>query len=145
MAVKTAPASYFRLVERFPLASIRDDAHLKRAQAILDELLRVRPDKGTELYLDALTDLVERYEAVHEPARAVSEADVLRELMRSNRLTQKELESRVGITQFDDLGRPERNAIADETANHRTGQVLRRQTRCFPSVRPSIARSPATI
>ena len=49
MAVKTAPASYFRLVERFPLVSIRDDAHLKRAQAILDELLRVRPDKGTEL------------------------------------------------------------------------------------------------
>ena len=67
MAVKTAPASYFRLVERFPLACIRDDAHLKRAQAILDELLRARPDKGTELYLDALTDLVERYEAVHEP------------------------------------------------------------------------------
>jgi hypothetical protein len=46
MAVKTAPASYFRLVERFPLASIRDDAHLKRAQAILDELLRARPDKA---------------------------------------------------------------------------------------------------
>ena len=99
MAVKTAPASYFRLVERFPLVSIRDDAHLKQAQAILDELLRARPDKGTELYLDALTDLVERYEAVHEPARAVSEADVLRELIRSNGLTQKELESKVGISQ----------------------------------------------
>jgi len=99
MAVKTAPASYFKLVERFPLASIRDDAHLKRAQAILDELLRVRPDKGTELYLDALTDLVERYEAVHEPAREVSEGDVLRELMRANGLTQKMLEAKVGITQ----------------------------------------------
>lgn len=99
MGVKTAPASYFKLVERFPLASIRDDAHLKRAQAILDELLRVRPDKGTELYLDALTDLVERYEAVHEPARAVSEGDVLRELMRANGLTQKMLEAKVGITQ----------------------------------------------
>jgi HTH-type transcriptional regulator/antitoxin HigA len=99
MAVKTAPASYFKLVERFPLASIRDDAHLKRAQAILDELLRVRTDKGTELYLDALTDLVERYEAVHEPARAVSEGDVLRELMRANGLTQKMLEAKVGITQ----------------------------------------------
>jgi len=72
---------------------------LKQAQAILDELLRARPDKGTELYLDALTDLVERYEAVREPARAVSEADVLRELIRSNGLTQKELESKVGISQ----------------------------------------------
>jgi hypothetical protein len=58
MAVKTAPASYFKLVECIPLASVRDDAHLKQAQAILDELLRVRPAKGTELYLDALTDLV---------------------------------------------------------------------------------------
>jgi HTH-type transcriptional regulator/antitoxin HigA len=99
MAVKTAPASYFKLVERFPLASIRDDAHLKQAQAILDELLRVRPDKRTELYLDALTDLVERYEAVHEPAREVSEGEVLRELMRANGLTQKMLEAKVGITQ----------------------------------------------
>jgi len=34
---------------------------------MLDEPLRARPDKGTALYLDALTDLVERYEAVHEP------------------------------------------------------------------------------
>ncbi len=99
MAVKTAPASYFKLVERFPLASIRDDAHLKRAQTILDELLRARPDKGTELYLDALTDLVESYETVHEPAREISEGDLLRELMRANGLTQKMLEAKVGITQ----------------------------------------------
>ena len=99
MAVKLAPASYFTLVERFPLASIRDDAHLKQAQAMLDALLRVRRDKGTELYLDALTDLVERYEAVYEPARAVSEGEVLRELMRANVLTQKALEAKVGIKQ----------------------------------------------
>jgi HTH-type transcriptional regulator/antitoxin HigA len=99
MAVKTAPASYFKLVERFPLASIRDDAHLLRAQALLDELLRARADKGTELYLDALTDLVELYEREHEPARAVSEADVLGELMRSHGLSQQALEAKVGIAQ----------------------------------------------
>jgi len=99
MPVRTAPASYFKLVERFPLASIRDDAHSQRAQAILDELLRVRPDKGTALYLDALTDLVERYEAIHEPAREVSEGDVLRELMLANGLTEKLLEAKVGIRQ----------------------------------------------
>ena len=98
MAVKTAPASYFRLVERFPLVSIRDDAHLVRAQALLDELLRARADKGTELYLDVLTD-VELYEREHEPAWAVSEADVLRELMRSHGLSQQALEAKVGIAQ----------------------------------------------
>jgi HTH-type transcriptional regulator / antitoxin HigA len=46
-----------------------------------------------------LTDLVEIYEKAHEPAPDVSEADVLRELMRSNGLSQKELERRVGIAQ----------------------------------------------
>jgi len=99
MALKTVPTSYFRLVERFPLISIRDEAHLKRAQAMLDELLRARPDRGTELYLDALTDLVEHYERVHEPPLPVSEADVLRELMRAHGLTQKSLEAAVGISQ----------------------------------------------
>jgi HTH-type transcriptional regulator / antitoxin HigA len=99
MAVKTAPASYFRLVERFPLVSIRDDAHLVRAQALLDELLRARAGKGTELYLDVLTDLVELYEREHEPAWAVSEADMLRELMRSHGLSQQALEAKVGIAQ----------------------------------------------
>ena len=99
MAVKTQPASYFKLVECFPLASIRDNAHLKQAQAILDKLLQVRPDRGTELYLNALTDLVERYETVHEPTRPVSEGDVLRELMRASGLTQKALEVKVGIAE----------------------------------------------
>jgi HTH-type transcriptional regulator / antitoxin HigA len=99
MAVKSAPASYFRLVERFPLVSIRDDAHLVRAQALLDELLQARADKGTELYVDVLTGLVELYEREHEPARAVSEADVLGELMRSHGLSQQALEAKVGIAQ----------------------------------------------
>jgi HTH-type transcriptional regulator/antitoxin HigA len=99
MAVKTAPASYFRLVERFPLASIRDDAHLREAIAILNEVLAARKDRGTELYLDALTDLVETYERAHEPLGAVSEADVLRELMRLHGLTQEGLEAAVGLAQ----------------------------------------------
>jgi HTH-type transcriptional regulator / antitoxin HigA len=60
-------------------------------------LLQTQADKGTELYLDALTDLVEVYE--HEPARTVSEADVLRELMRSHGLSQQALEAKVGIAQ----------------------------------------------
>jgi antitoxin component HigA of HigAB toxin-antitoxin module len=119
MAVKTAPATYFKLVECFPLASIRDDAHLKQAQAILDELLRVRPDKGTELYLDALTDLVERYEMVHEPTGPVSEGDVLRELMRANGLTQKGLEVKVGIAQSTI------SAVLNGTRSLTKDQVLR--------------------
>lgn len=99
MAEASVPASYFRLVERFPLVSIRDDAHLKRAQATLDELLQARPDRGTELYIDALADLVEHYEREHEPPAPVSEGDVLRELMRLHGLTQQALACAVGISQ----------------------------------------------
>ena len=133
MAVKTAPASYFKLVESFPLVSIRDDAHLKRAQAILDELLRVRPDKGTELYLDALTDLVERYETVHEPAGTVSEGEVLRELMRANGLTQKVLEVKVGIAAIHNLGRLERHAVADQGSGDQARRALWDQALGFPA------------
>jgi HTH-type transcriptional regulator/antitoxin HigA len=99
MAVKAAPASYFRLVERFPLTSIRDDDHLCQAIAMLNEVLAARKDRGTELYLDALTDLVETYERDHEPLGETSQADVLRELMRLHGLTQQGLEAAVGIAQ----------------------------------------------
>jgi antitoxin component HigA of HigAB toxin-antitoxin module len=50
-------------------------------------------------YLGALSDLVDAYEKTHEPPLDVSEADVLRELMRVNKLTQKTLEKQVGIAQ----------------------------------------------
>jgi antitoxin component HigA of HigAB toxin-antitoxin module len=73
---------------------------LKQAQAMLDDLLQARPDdRGTELYLDALTDQVEAYERIHEPALPVSEGDILRELMRIHGLTQHALEATVGIAQ----------------------------------------------
>jgi HTH-type transcriptional regulator / antitoxin HigA len=120
MAVKTAPASYFRLVQRFPSVSIRDDTDLVRAQALLDELLQARADKGTELYLDALTDLVELYEREreHEPARAVSEGDVLRELMRSHGLSQQALEAKVGIAQSTI------SSVLNGTRSFTRGQVI---------------------
>src|SRR4051794_35604637 len=99
MAVKAAPASYMRLVERFPLASIRDRAHFREAHAMLVEVLAMRKDRGTELYLDALSDLIEHYEEGLEPPPDVSTEEVLRELMREHGLTQEALEAAVGIQQ----------------------------------------------
>ncbi len=55
--------------------------------------------QGTQEYLDVLTDLVAAYEDEHVPMPDVSEADVLRELMRSNRLSQMELAKAVGMAQ----------------------------------------------
>jgi len=103
MAVKTksrkTPRSYFRLVEEFPLVPIRDDAHLVAAQQMIDQLLQRKLDYGAEAYLDVLSDLVEAYEDENEVFPDSSEADVLRELMAANGLTQTALSKKVRIAQ----------------------------------------------
>jgi len=93
------PDTYLKLVKRFPLSHIRDEAHLNEALELLSELLRQERDRGTQEYLDVLTDLIAAYEDEHVPMPDVSEADVLRELMRSNRLSQMQLAKSVGMAQ----------------------------------------------
>ena len=83
---------YLALVRAFPLAHIRDDAHLDAAVAVIDRLR----DKGArspaeEMYLDALTDLVETYEEAHVAIPARSGVDALRFLMEANDLRQVDL------------------------------------------------------
>ena len=96
---KAMPNTYFELVKRFPLTHIRDDEHLIVAQEMIDQLLQERLDLGAQEYLDALTDLVETYENRHIIIPDASEADVLRELMESNKLSQTKLAKLVGISQ----------------------------------------------
>jgi HTH-type transcriptional regulator / antitoxin HigA len=103
MAAKTAklrlPDTYFKLVNRFPLVHIRNDAHLRLASETINRLLQEDRDKGAEEYLDVLTDLVETYESQHVLIPDASEADVLRELMRANGLSQSGLAKEVKIAQ----------------------------------------------
>jgi HTH-type transcriptional regulator/antitoxin HigA len=103
MAVKTArqtlPDTYFDLVKEFPLTRIKDDNHLDAAQEMIDRLLKEDVDKGAQEYLDVLTDLVETYEEQHVEIPDASEANVLRELMRANGLSQTRLAKTVGISQ----------------------------------------------
>jgi HTH-type transcriptional regulator/antitoxin HigA len=98
IATRTLPDTYFQLVKQFPLTHIRDK-DLDAAQAMIDRLLEKNLDRGAQEYLDALTDLVETYEDEHESFADVSEADVLRELMRSNGLSQPKLAKAVRISQ----------------------------------------------
>jgi HTH-type transcriptional regulator / antitoxin HigA len=123
MAVKArarrVPDTYLKLVKRFPLIHIRDDDHLDEALKLLNALLRQEPEEGTREYLDVLTDLVAAYEHKHVPMPDVSEADVLRELMRSNRLSQMELAKAVGIAQSTI------SAVATGARSLTKGQVLK--------------------
>jgi HTH-type transcriptional regulator / antitoxin HigA len=98
-ASRRVPDSYLELVERFPLIHIRDDAHLDEALEVLNGLLAPDEDAGAQEYLDVLTDLIRAYEDEHVAIPDVSEADILRELMRSNGLTQSELARRSRISQ----------------------------------------------
>lgn len=95
----TLPDSYFKLVQDFPLIHLRDDDHLAAARQVIDRLLRRDLDEGEQEYLDALTDHVELYEqeTVHIPD--ASEADVLRELMNAQRVSQPKLAKAVAISQ----------------------------------------------
>ncbi len=147
MAVKSTahsvPDTYLKLVKRFPLIHIRDEALLDEALELLSELLRHERDRGTQEYLDVLTDLVAAYEDEHVPMPDVSEADVLRELMRSNRLSQMQLAKSVGMAQSTV------SAVLTGARSLTKGQILKlakffgiapaaflpRDPRCVPSER----------
>jgi len=96
---RNALDSYFELVKRFPLVPIRDETQFIEAEQMIHGLLQFRLDKGGQDYLEVLTNLVEDYDARHYPVEDVSEADVLRELMRANGLSQTKLQKAVGISQ----------------------------------------------
>ncbi|WP_165229676.1 helix-turn-helix domain-containing protein [Aquisphaera insulae] len=84
--------AYLDLVRAFPLASIRSESHLEKAQSVMDDLLaRDALGPGEVMYLDALSDLVATYEDLHHPIEPASDADMLRHLMEANGLTQAEL------------------------------------------------------
>jgi HTH-type transcriptional regulator/antitoxin HigA len=81
--------SYLELVTRFPLASIQSDDHLHEAQKVIDRLLaKGRLDKGEDLYLDALSDLVASYEDEHHAVEPASDADMLAHLMNAKGINQ---------------------------------------------------------
>ena len=91
--------TYFDLVREFPLIHIKNGKHLKKAQRMIDQLLQQKLDNGARDYLDVVTDLVETYEDQHVPISDATKADVLRELMRTDNLTQSQLAKQVGIAQ----------------------------------------------
>jgi HTH-type transcriptional regulator / antitoxin HigA len=83
---------YLALVRAFPLISIRDEAHLADALAVIDRLLEQQERSvAAEVYLGALTDLVETYEHAHVAIPPVGGVEALRYLIEENGLTQADL------------------------------------------------------
>jgi HTH-type transcriptional regulator/antitoxin HigA len=98
-AIRPVGPSYFKLLRAFPLSNLRTDAELDAAVAVVDALMRRELDEGEADYLDALADIIEKYETAAHPIRAATPADVLRLLMEANGLNQSQLGAQVGIAQ----------------------------------------------
>ncbi len=75
------PDTYFKLVRRHPLTSIRTEAELDAAQTVLDALLRQHLDDGGSTYLDALSDLVIVYERDHHAVAPLPPHDLLAHML----------------------------------------------------------------
>jgi HTH-type transcriptional regulator / antitoxin HigA len=101
VATKIARAidTYAKLVSRFRLVQIKDDAHLQAAHEVIERLMEEDLDASGLDYLNVLVGLVEAYEERRFPIPDASDVDVLRELMRSNGLSQNALAKKVGISQ----------------------------------------------
>lgn len=91
--------NYLRLISRFPLRSLRNQADLRAAYRVLRPLEIIDEDKltpGQAEYLHALTDLVWAYEQTHHPVSLLSGddadgVDVLADLLAERDMTPSDL------------------------------------------------------
>jgi len=90
--------TYLELVTIFPLSSIRSDAHLEAAQAVVDRLL-AKPNltAAEDTYLDALSDLIAVYEDEYHAIEPASDAALLQHLLEARAITQTQLNQATGI------------------------------------------------
>lgn len=91
---------YMELIHQFPLRPIRTDAELDAATRVIHSLIDKDRLSRAELdYLDVLDHLVETYEDKTVPINPVSDADMLRSLLDSHRVTQAEVAKGAGIAE----------------------------------------------
>jgi HTH-type transcriptional regulator / antitoxin HigA len=88
---------YFQLVKRHPLKSIRTEAQLDAAQAVIDALLARRLDDGERAYLDALSDLVIVYEQEHHAIAELEPNEMLQQLLLDRGISQADLVRKTGL------------------------------------------------
>ena len=91
------PDTYFRLVKRHPLTSIRSDKDLDAAQSVVDALLREDLDDGGQAYLDALSDLIMVYEQEHHAIAPLPPHELLAHMLEERRMSQADLMRATGL------------------------------------------------
>jgi antitoxin component HigA of HigAB toxin-antitoxin module len=91
------PDTYFALVKRHPLTSIRSERELDDAQAVLDGLLREDLDDGRLAYLDALSDLVIVYEQEHHAIAPLPPHELLAHMLQERSMSQADLTRTTGL------------------------------------------------
>jgi HTH-type transcriptional regulator/antitoxin HigA len=89
--------SYFALVKRHPLTSIRNDMELEAAQSRVDALLRETLDEGGQAYLDALTDLIIVYEQEHYAIAPLPPHELLAHMLGERKMSQADLTRATGL------------------------------------------------
>jgi HTH-type transcriptional regulator / antitoxin HigA len=95
---RVKPDTYLALVKRHPLRSIRTEADLDAAQAVIDELVAEDLDAGGQSYLDALSDLVILYEQERHPVTPLPPAELLAHLLAERGWSQAELGRRADLS-----------------------------------------------
>jgi HTH-type transcriptional regulator / antitoxin HigA len=87
------------LIARFPLRPLRSDRDLDRAAKIANEFA-IRDDltQGETDYVDVLTDMIEKYEAIHYPVQDISGVDLLRFLLGEQGKSQAEVARHLGMS-----------------------------------------------
>jgi len=125
------PDTYFDLVKRHPLRSIRTEAELDAAQAVIDDLLRRELDDGGMAYLDALSDLVILYEREHHPVPPLAPHELLAHLLADRSMSQADLVRATGIAKatVSDLVTGKRPFTVDQM--HRVAGVFGLPARVF--------------
>jgi HTH-type transcriptional regulator/antitoxin HigA len=90
--------SYERLLRIFPLVSLKTKREITEAREVLNGLLRKgRLNAGEELYLEALSDLIEVYEDAHFVIPDASDAAMLAALLDAKGVTPAEVSRATGI------------------------------------------------
>lgn len=94
----TERKKYLELVRRLPLRPLRSEKELDAAIEMIDSLIdRPSLGAGEQDYLNVLGDLVKAYENEHYPMPAVSDARMLRHLIKAKGVTQTQVSRATGI------------------------------------------------